>query len=480
LDRREFLRSGVAAIGAAALCLKGASAGGSQAKTGAKPPNIMFIMSDDQGWGDLSLNWPQTNVRLPELEKIGRNGIRFAEFHTEPLCGPSRASVFTGQYSMENGMWRGPGSAKPGENNYRGIKRDVVMLPQLLKRAGYVTGIFGKWHLGEHEGERPNDRGFDEFYGFLRGAHTYRLTPSTPTFFHDREQYCENAHSTDYITDKSLDFIRTQAGHNKSFFCYVSYNAVHGPLWREDRKIPSAPKEWLDKAAARAIDFPRRDYVAILEHMDWNIGRLMRLLRELRIEQETLVVFMSDNGALTMTGESAGKARYPGNNGPYRGGKGTVYQGGLKVPCLMQWKGTFGRGLVSADLVMHVDLFSTILDVAGIDIPRMNGKNPVWGISLVSHIMSGCERPLPDRTMFFELMGRVGARKGNDKLVSGQLSSTRGRWKEHVAELKSRQMEFYDLSTDVAESENLHHKRPESYLRLRDETVKFFDSIRAE
>jgi len=146
----------------------------------------------------------------------------------------------------------------------------------------------------------------------------------------------------------------------------------------------------------------------------------------------------------------------------------------------MQWKGTFGRGLVSADLVMHVDLFSTILDVAGIDIPKMNGKNPVWGISLVSHIMSGCSKPLPDRTMFFELMGRVGARRGNDKLVSGQLSSTRGRWIEHVAEFKSRQMEFYDLANDVAESENLRHMRPEAYLRLRDETVKFFDSINAE
>ena len=283
MDRREFLRSTVTAIGAAALGLKGVSVGGSQAKPGAKPPNIIFIMSDDQGWGDLSLNWPATNVRLPELEKIGRNGIRFAEFHTEPLCGPSRACVFTGQYSMENGMWRGPGRAKPGQNNYRGIKRDVVMLPELLQGAGYATGIFGKWHLGEHEGERPNDRGFDEFYGFLRGSHTYKLTASTPTFFHNREQYCENAHSTDYITDKSLDFVRTQVNHVKPFFCYVSYNAVHGPLWREDRKIPSAPKEWLDEAAARGIDFPRRDYVAILEHMDYNVGRLMRLLKELRI-----------------------------------------------------------------------------------------------------------------------------------------------------------------------------------------------------
>ena len=146
----------------------------------------------------------------------------------------------------------------------------------------------------------------------------------------------------------------------------------------------------------------------------------------------------------------------------------------------MQWKGAFDRGLVSTDLVMHVDLFSTILDVAGLEIPKMNGRNPVRGISLVSHVMSGCKKPLPDRTMFFELMGRVGARRGDDKLVSGQLVSKRGRWKEHVAELRGRRMEFYDLSNDVAESENLRNKRPESYLRLRDETVKFFESINTE
>ncbi len=468
------------AVAGAALSLKGVSVGEGQTKPKDRRPNIIFIMSDDQGWGDLSLNWPDTNVRLPELERIGRSGIRFTEFHTEPLCGPSRACVFTGQYSMENGMWRGPGSAKFGENNYRGVKRDVVMLPQLLQSSGYATGIFGKWHLGEHEGERPNDKGFDEFYGFLKGAHPYNLTPSTPTFFHNRQQYCEKAHATDYITKKSMDFIKTQVRLDKPFFCYVSYNAVHGPLWREDRKVPSAPKRWLDKAEARGIDFPRRDYVATLEHMDWNIGRLMRLLTELRIDEQTLIVFMSDNGAITMTGESAGNVKYPGNNGPYRGGKGTVYQGGLKVPCLMQWKGTFGRGLVSTDLAMHVDLFSTILDVAKIDIPKMNGRNPVWGISLVSHIMSGCRKRLPDRTMFFELMGRVGARSGDDKLVSGQLDSTRGRWQDHVAELKTRQMEFYDLSSDVSESKNLSQERIESYIRLRDETIRFFESINRE
>ncbi|MCK5174083.1 MAG: sulfatase-like hydrolase/transferase, partial [Planctomycetes bacterium] len=339
---------------------------------------------------------------------------------------------------------------------------------------------FGKWHLGEHEGEQPNDRGFDEFYGFLKGAHPYNLTPETKTFLHNKEQYCEKAHATDYITDKSLDFIRSRAGRGEKFFCYVSYNAPHGPLWRQERKVPSAPKEWLDKAEARGIDFPRRDYVATLEHMDYNIARLMTLLKELDIEKNTVVVFMSDNGAITMESKDAGPAQYPGNNGPYRGGKATVYQGGLKVPCLLKWEGVFGGQNVSDELTMHVDLFATLLDLAGIEVPKMNGKNPIRGISLVDHINSGGKTKLPDRTMFFELFGKVAVRRGDDKLVSGQLESVRGQWDEHAEEMKNKDMELYDLGSDIAESRNLQKDKPKVYEDLKKQTLEYFESINAE
>jgi arylsulfatase A-like enzyme len=474
MKRRDFIK----AAGAGALGILGMGMAKTSKDPGGRQPNIVFIMSDDQGWGDLPLNGADTDVLLPNVEQIAKRGIRFSEFHTEPLCGPSRACVFTGQFSMENGMWRGPGSGKLGDNNYRGIKRDVKMLPEFLKEAGYSTGIFGKWHLGEHEGEQPNDRGFDEFYGFLKGSHTYHLTPQTPTFLHNKQQYCEDAHSTDYITDKSLDFITSRAKAGEKFFCYVSYNAVHGPLWRQERQLPMAPKEWLDKAEARGIDFPRRDYVATLEHMDHNIGRLMSLLKELGIEEETVVIFMSDNGALTM--ESEGETRYPGNNGPYRGGKGTVYQGGLKVPCVMKWETVFGGKAVSDELTMHVDLFATLMDIAGLDVPKMNGKNPVRGISLVEHISSGGKTNLPDRTMFFELMGRVAVRRGDDKLVSGQLESTRGQWNEHADQMRGKDMELYDLGSDIAEKNNLRKDKPKVYQDLKKQTLNYFESINAE
>jgi len=480
MNRRAFLINSLVTAGGIGLGIKVLGMGESTKVAKSKRPNVVFIMSDDQGWGDLPLNWGATDVLMPNIEKIAKGGIRFTEFHTEPLCGPSRACVFTGQYSMENGMWRGPGSGKLGDNNYRGIKRDVLMLPEFLKRQGYSTGIFGKWHLGEHEREQPNDRGFDEFYGFLKGAHPYHLTTETPNFLHNKEQYCEKAHSTNYITDKSLDFIKSRAKSQQPFFCYVSYNAVHGPLWRQERKVPSAPKEWLDKAAARGIDYPRRDYVATLEHMDWNIGRLTGLLEELGIEEETVVVFMSDNGAVTMESKSGGVTGFPGNNGPYRGGKATVYQGGLKVPCLIQWKGVFPEGAVSDELTMHVDLFSTILETAGIDIPRMNGRNPVRGISLMGHILSGGKTKLPDRTMFFELMGRVGVRRGDNKLVSGQLESVHGDWEAHAAEMGDKDMFLYDLKHDIAESKDLREENSAVYLKMKRDTLEYFKSINAE
>ena len=132
-------------------------------------PNILFIVSDDHGWGDLPSNWDKTEVRLPTLEALAAKGVRFPNYHTVPLCGPSRACMFTGQYSSENGMWRGPGQQPLGSPGYRGIKRDVKMLSEHLAEAGYNTGAFGKWHLGALEGEVPNDRGFDEFRGFLAG-----------------------------------------------------------------------------------------------------------------------------------------------------------------------------------------------------------------------------------------------------------------------------------------------------------------------
>lgn len=447
----------------------------------AAAPNILFIVSDDHGWGDLPSNWDDTEVRLPTLDALARTGVRFPNYHTVPLCGPSRACMFTGQYSTENGMWRGPGSQPLGSPGYRGIKRDVKMLSEYLSEAGYATGAFGKWHLGSLEGEVPNDRGFDEFRGFLGGAHPYWISGSRSKIMHNREHDpLAKGHATELFTQWAEDFIRENAGKESPFFCYLAYNAVHGPLRVEKSKPASAPEAWVKKALDRGVSFLRSDYVAILEHMDHNIGQLVSVLDELGVAENTLIVFVSDNGGCTME-EGAAGGRFPGNNGPLRGGKATTYQGGLNVPFLVNWKGKIPQsGLVSDSHVMHCDIFSSLLDAAGLTVPESNGKNPVRGMSLLPHMLSDGETSVPERTMIFELWGNIGVRRGDYKLWASVGRDYSPDWDALEAEISQKDLELFDLQRDVAETKDLRTEHPEMYASLKAELLDHLSSINAD
>lgn len=451
---------------------------GSEASPGR--PNILFIVSDDHGWGDLPSNWDKTEVRLPTLEALVANGVRFPNYHTVPLCGPSRACMFTGQFSTENGMWRGPGNQPLGSPGYRGIKRDVKMLSEYLSDAGYKTGAFGKWHMGSLKGEVPNDRGFDEFHGFLAGAHPYWIKPGRSKIMHNREPDGEaNGHATELFTNWAEEFIRSSADSGAPFFCYLAYNAVHGPL-RVDRSKPaSAPEQWVNKALDRGVSFLRSDYVAILEHMDHSIGQLIDVLQELKIAENTLVVFVSDNGGCTME-EGAAGGRFPGNNGPHQGGKATTYQGGLNVPCLMNWKGRLPASIVSGAQVMHCDIFATLLDAADISFPTTNGKNPVRGMSLLPHMLSSGKEAIPDRTLIFELWGNIGVRRGNYKLWSDVGREHSPDWPSLVAAIKQTDLALFDLSKDAAEQDDLRTELPEVYASLKNELIDHLSDINSD
>ena len=442
-------------------------------------PNILFIVSDDHGWGDLPSNWDKTEVRLPTLEALAAQGVRFSKYHTVPLCGPSRACMFTGQYSTENGMWRGPGQQPLGSPGYRGIKRNVKMLSEHLSAGGYKTGAFGKWHMGELAGEVPNDRGFDQFRGFLKGAHPYWITEKRSKMMHNREpDRTSQGHATELFTGWAEKFIRESAAKDAPFFCYLSYNAVHGPLRTDKSKPASAPEAWVKKALDRGVSFLRSDYVAILEHMDHNIGKLVNVLDQLGIADNTLIVFVSDNGGCTMDEGTAG-GRFPGNNGPFSGGKATTYQGGLNVPLLMNWKGRLPPGMISNDEVMHCDIFATLLDAATIPVPKMNGKNPVRGMSLMPHMLSSGKQNVPERTMIFELWGNIGVRKGNYKLWS-QIGRNSPDWEVQIAELKKTNLALFDLSNDVAEKHDLRTKLPDVYASLKKELIDHLANLNTE
>ena len=443
-------------------------------------PNILFIVSDDHGWGDLPSNWDKTEVQLPTLEALAAKGVRFPNYHTVPLCGPSRACMFTGQYSTENGMWRGPGQQPLGSPGYRGIKRDVKMLSEHLAEAGYSTGAFGKWHLGSLDGEVPNDRGFDEFHGFLGGAHPYWITAGRSKILHNREpDRTSKGHATELFTGWAEEFIRENAANDNPFFCYLAYNAVHGPLRVDKSKPASAPEAWVRKALDRGVSFLRSDYVAILEHMDHNIGRLVELIDELDVAKNTLIVFVSDNGGCTME-EAAAGGRFPGNNGPYRGGKATTYQGGLNVPFLMNWKRRLPQGVISDQQTMHCDIFATLLDAATIPVPERNGKNPIRGVSLMPHMLSAGKETTPKRAMIFELWGNIGLRKGDYKLWSNIGREHSPDWDALVAELQHTDLALFDLSKDVAEKNDLRTKLPEVYASLKKELIDHLSNINAE
>ena len=457
-----------------------ASAAKPQLDQTSRLPNVLFIVSDDHGWGDLPSNWDETEVRLPTLNALAAEGARFPNYHTVPLCGPSRACMFTGQYSTENGMWRGPGNQPLGSPGYRGIKRDVKTLPEHLSETGYKTGAFGKWHMGELEGEVPNDRGFDEFRGFLKGAHPYWIKPGRSKIMHNREpDQTSEGHATELFTQWAEKFIRKNAAKDEPFFCYLAYNAVHGPLRTDKSKPASAPEAWVKKALDRGVSFLRSDYVAILEHMDHNIGRLVDLLEELGIAENTLIVFVSDNGGCTMD-EGAAGGRFPGNNGPFSGGKATTYQGGLNVPFLMNWKGRLPQAVVSDQQTMHCDIFATLLDAAAIPVPKTNGKNPVRGMSLLPHMLSAGKESIPERSMIFELWGNIGLRKGAYKLWADVGRDHSPDWNALSAKLKGANLSLFDLNKDVAEKTDLRTKLPRVYASLKKELVDHFTDINAE
>ena len=339
-----------------------------------KKTNIVIILSDDHGYGDLSVQGGP-NIHTPHIDRIASQGIRFTRFYANsPVCSPSRAALLTGRYPDLVGV---PGVIRTHEENSWGyFDPQAISLPQLLREEGYHTTLIGKWHLGLEPENHPCQRGFDLFRGFLgdmmddyythlRHDHNYMR--------HNRDVIDPQGHATDLFTEWAVETIQDRTAVGEPFFLYLAYNAPHTPI--------QPPADWLETVRRRepAIDEQRARYIALVEHMDAGIGRVLDALEQTGAGANTLVIYTSDNGGQLDAGAY---------NGPLRGAKQDMYEGGIRVPCCAMWPGRIPDGRVSDQVAMLMDLFPTACQAAGVNVtheiegrsilPLLLGKPVDW------------------------------------------------------------------------------------------------------
>lgn len=391
-------------------------------------PNIVVILADDLGYGDLSC-YEAEDMQTPRIDRLVAEGMRLDRFRANScVCSPTRAALLTGRYPERAGV---PGVIRTHASNSWGyLAAEAVLLPQALKPAGYTSGLIGKWHLGLASPNTPNERGFEHFHGFLgdmMDSYTTHRRHEINYMRLDQNEIDPPGHATDLFTTWACDYVRQQASGEKPFFLYLAYNAPHGPI--------EPPAEWLAKVLERepAPNLKRAKLVALIEHLDDGIGRVLDAIHEADLDQTTLVIFTSDNGGDLGAGAS---------NGPVRDGKGSMYEGGLRVPFAARWPGRIEAGSRSEAAAQSVDIFPTVLEAAGVSPPT-----EIDGLSLLPLLLGGTEPP-PARDMFFTR--REGGNAFGGKTIDAVI---RGRWKL-LQNTPFTPLELYDLEADPLEKEN--------------------------
>lgn len=385
-------------------------------------PNIVLIIADDQGWGDLSLHG-NTNLATPHIDSLAHDGAQFERFYVSPVCSPTRAELLTGRYHPRGGVY---GTSAGSER----LDLDERTVAETLQAAGYATAAFGKWHNGSQHPYHPNARGFDEYYGFTSG---HWANYFSPLLDHNGEMVRGEGFVIDDFTDHALEFI--EANQERPFFCYLPYNTPHSPMQVPDRfwnKFAEAELKLRNREPDRE-DVPHtRAALAMVENIDWNVGRILAKLDALELADDTLVIYMSDNGPNGW--------RW---NGDMKGRKGSLDEGGLRVPGLFRWKGTITAGLTIDRIAGAVDMLPTLADFAGAE--RV-GDKPLDGVSLAP-LLLGEAGDWPERTlMSFHRGSRVSVRDQRYRLD----------WEGRL----------YDIVNDPSQREDITEQEPEVAARL--------------
>ena len=438
----------------AALTLAGVSASAEQR------PNVIFIVVDDLGYGELGC-YGGKEIPTPHIDSLAAGGARFTSgYVTAPFCAASRAALLTGRYQTRFGFEFNPIGAR---NAAPGIGLPVAekTVADRLRDAGYTTGLVGKWHLGGTEPFHPQRRGFDEFFGFLHEGHYYVTPPwqgvttwlrrkklpdggqgrwtspdgrtvwsthlgsNEPEYdtgnplLRSSQSVDEKANLTDAFTREACDFI----GRHRSqpFFLYLAYNAVHSPMQGTDEYM---------KKFAHIEDIQRRIFAAMLAHLDDSVGKVLAELRESGVEENTLVVFLGDNGGPT--------EELTSSNAPLRGGKGDLWDGGIRVPFIVSWKNHITAGRIVDAPVVSMDATATALELADAG----PGQKRPDGINLIP-LLTGKMTEVPERTLFWRVGQKNALRSGNWKLIRD-----------------GKEWQLYDLAQDIGETTNLAAKEP--------------------
>ncbi len=438
----------------------------------AERPNVVIIFVDDLGYGELGCQG-NAEIPTPHIDSIARAGVRFTDgYVVAPYCSPSRAGLLTGRYPSRFGYEYNPIGAANEEATV-GLPATELTLAEYLRDAGYVCALVGKWHLGGHPRYHPLRRGFDEFFGFLHEGHFYVPPPyhgvvtmlrrrTLPNGSHGRwirsdgrliysthmgyneppydannpilrggQPVVEPRYLTDAFTQEAVDFIRRHK--DQPFFLYLAYNAVHSPLQAQERYV---------ERFSHIGDIHRRIFAAMLSNLDDGIGMVLDTLRQEGLERKTLVFFLSDNGGPTRELTSS--------NRPLRGGKGELYEGGIRVPMLAQWPGVIPAGSVYRDPVISLDVFATVAAAVG----RPLKGHKLDGVDLLPYLL-GRRSGRPHEVLYWRYRRRAAVRVGKWKLVRHPRGNRPGPW------------ELYDLARDIGETRNLAADRPDVVARLR-------------
>jgi arylsulfatase A-like enzyme len=435
------------------------------ASSGVSKPNIIFIMADDLGYTDVAC-FGSKYYETPNIDRLAAQGMRFTNYHHHQNCTPTRAALMSGQYSARTGVYTVGGidrfdwSKRPLRpvDNVTNLPLDRVILPQALKSAGYVTGMFGKWHIGHDGSYHPGQRGFDEAI-VSQGAHFNFAT-------NPKVEYPKGQYLADFLTDRAVDFIRRHKG--ESFFLYLPHFGVHSP---HDAK-PELIAKFKNKAPVGGHHSPI--YAAMIASVDESVGRVMAVLDELKLADNTVLVFTSDNGGVGgYQREGIQKTNNITDNAPLRSGKGSLYEGGTRVPFIVRWPGQTKPGSASDVPAIHVDMYPTLVSLAG---GKMPAKQIFDGESLAP-LMRDPKAKLAREAIYQHFPGYLGA--GADSWRTTPVSLVHaGDWKL-MEYLEDGRLELYNLRNDLGETKNLASSEPERAKAMHAKLVAWRAAVKA-